>query len=393
MPIDARIPLGVQQFNLADILKNVEAIKGARQDREYRAHAMKREDSQDARDDAFRQAMGDYILSRGAGTPPIHGEPIVTPGDEPGAAPPPMPAGADMSQATPAPYYGGADPLAPLPGPPQGPQNGSLVASLAQAGAPGQPSSRDEAFRQMVLANPKEALAARKEQFAHLEDQMSMVARLAGSAYDQPSYERALQRASDLGLEVDHLPREFNQQMVSQVMNEALDAKDRLAAMRLDRKFEWDQADDMLDNDRADENLESLEGYRSGQLGNTRRGQDMTDRRGRRGQDMTDHRVREGKGPGGGPKTEGAVYADIMSRWTKGATPNAREREFVRAYEQRHAPRGRGRGRGRGGGGGSSGAASPPAQSGPVRVNTVAEARGLAPGTLFIAPDGKVRRR
>jgi hypothetical protein len=31
--------------------------------------------------------------------------------------------------------------------------------------------------------------------------------------------------------------------------------------------------------------------------------------------------------------------------------------------------------------------------SAPVRVNSVAEARALAPGTLFITPDGTVKRR
>lgn len=117
----------------------------------------------------------------------------------------------------------------------------------------------------------------------------------------------------------------------------AMNARDQLAAM--DRRDRTDAYRENIeaDNERADLNTRSLIEDRSARRDLTRRGQDMTDARGRRGQDMTDQRVRESN----------------ASR--------------------------AGRRRGR--------------RSSVVDVQTPEQARELAPGTLFRTPDGRVKVR
>jgi len=64
--------------------------------------------------------------------------------------------------------------------------------------------------------------------------------------------------------------------------------------------------------------------------------------------DLQRERPSSSKGDGK-PKSEAAIYADIMDRWRRGGAINNREREFVRSYEQRRTNRGRGSSRTRGG--------------------------------------------
>jgi hypothetical protein len=275
----------------------------------------------------------------------------------------------------------------------------SLVQQPTQPQAAPAMSPRDAAFQRMVAADPKEAILLRDSHLKSMDSQLDAIARLAGSAYDQPSYEAALQRASQMGLDVSSLPRQFDPRLANQVLNEALTAKDRLANERANLALEYKREDMLSDNARQDEGLQSLEDYRNAEISNARRGQDMRSADTRRGQNMTDQRVRQSAGfVGAGakaPGSEGAVYADIMHRWINGSTPNPRELAFVKSYEARHTPRGRGRGRMGGGGGGVAPnmGQQPPAQAAPVHVNSIAEARALPAGTLFIGPDGVTRRR
>jgi hypothetical protein len=44
------------------------------------------------------------------------------------------------------------------------------------------------------------------------------------------------------------------------------------------------------------------------------------------------------------PQSEGALYTDIMRRYTSGGTVNVREKEFVRSYEARNKSKGKGKG-------------------------------------------------
>ena len=71
------------------------------------------------------------------------------------------------------------------------------------------------------------------------------------------------------------------------------------------------------DNTRADDNQDSLEEYRQGSLINTRRGQDLTDKRGRRGQDIADKRGRRGQDIASGDRR----YVADRRPPTKGAAP------------------------------------------------------------------------
>jgi hypothetical protein len=170
-------------------------------------------------------------------------------------------------------------------------------------------SPRDQAFQRLAVADPQTAIRLRR-QISELDDDELKTSssineaglRIMGGVYDQASYEAAIRRGRELyrrfGLEdtaFDELPPQFSPEVVQQARMEAMEAKDQFAAVRADRKLEWEIEDDLLDNERADENLESIRGYREGQLSNTRRGQDLTDARGRRGQDLSSTDRRRGQ--------------------------------------------------------------------------------------------------
>lgn len=75
----------------------------------------------------------------------------------------------------------------------------------------------------------------------------------------------------------------------------ALDAKQQFAAMHAERKLEWDQTDDELDNARADRNTDSLITDRSGRRAETQRYHGEREAKTRRGQDMRDGTTRRGQ--------------------------------------------------------------------------------------------------
>ncbi len=166
----------------------------------------------------------------------------------------------------------------------------------------GPPSPADPAWERYVRADPSGAMKSllekqnlTKAQNEAMFTQMDMLGRLARGAVDQPSYEAAIQRAQSMGIDTSSLPAEFDPAAVNAVELQAMSAKEYLTEQRNDRKLEWGIEDDEFDNARDDRNVDSQVGYRQGQLGNTRRGQDLTDARGRRGQDLTDRRGRRGQ--------------------------------------------------------------------------------------------------
>ncbi len=71
----------------------------------------------------------------------------------------------------------------------------------------------------------------RDEQAARIKsalEQTEVIGRLAGSAVDQASYDRARMQAQALGLDVSGLPAQFNPQTVRGIQMQALDAKGQL---------------------------------------------------------------------------------------------------------------------------------------------------------------------
>lgn len=363
MAIDPRIALGVQPVNLTDILRDAEAYQAARQDRAVKQQLMERQAAEAQRASDYRAALSEYI----------------TAGNEP---PPAQPA-----PAAPASTEGEGGPVSLT----------SLVpgAFTTPASQPAPPSARESAFARMAATDPAAAIEARKAQFEHMEGQLDMISRLAGSAVDQTSYTNARNRAAALGLDVSSLPEQFSPAIVSQVLNEALSAKERLAAMRADRRLTWDIEDDEIDNARADENLDSLTAYREGSLSNVRRGQDLRSSDTRRGQDLTDRRGRRGQDIASGDRRRGqditdkrnrdkptspaGVVAPILAKEASGQPLTAGEQKVLDRFYKRR------------GGRGARAAAPPPpgATTAAVRIRPNEPVSQLADGRLAVVRDGK----
>jgi hypothetical protein len=161
-------------------------------------------------------------------------------------------------------------------------------------------SPRDAAFQRLARADPESALKVRQE-YAELDDQKLKNwnalneggLRILSGVYDQRSFDEAKLRARSLYERYGEdpevlagLPEQYSPEAVNAIRMEMMSAKDQFGTLRAERKLEWDIEDDEIDNERADRNLESLSEYRQGSLANVRRGQDLTDDRGRRGQHL-----------------------------------------------------------------------------------------------------------
>lgn len=299
----------------------------------------------------FRSAHTDYLLGGGSAAPNA-----LSP--SPTGAPPeqPAPANALLGMVAPGP----AAPAAPAP------QNGmpgiitgygggtfNLDGSVATPAAPGstEPASpsaidRTGAWRRMVRADPAGAQKIRGELAKMTTLEVDAVnatndqaLEILATVSDQSSYEVAKERARAMYQQygqdpslLDTLPADYSPDTIRSLRTQAMETKDLLAALRQDRKLEWDIEDDEIDNQRDDRNVDSQVGYREGQLANTRRGQDLTDTRGRRGQDIGSRDRQRGQDMGSRDRIRGQ---DTSS------TDRRRGQDL----------RGRGRGPGRGGGG------------------------------------------
>lgn len=73
-------------------------------------------------------------------------------------------------------------------------------------------------------------------------DQLGTIAQIAGSAVDQPSYDRALATAKGLGIDVSTLPPQFDPAKVNEMRLHALDAKSQLEEQHKQEQAELDEA-------------------------------------------------------------------------------------------------------------------------------------------------------
>lgn len=207
--------------------------------------------------------------------------------------------------------------VGPLPDPNLGAKGLPGAEAERQANASPMRGNPD-AWRQYVQFDPEGAIDFRstsqdwqKEQFEQVERMNDAWLQILSGVSDQASYDRAKNKAralfGSLGMRFDDydVPEQYDPAVVTQARMEATSTKDQLAAIRADRKLEWDMEDDRIDNERMDRNTDSLIDTRAGRLseyernnraraGLTQRGQDLTDERGRRGQDLTDKRARDG---------------------------------------------------------------------------------------------------
>jgi len=230
--------------------------------------------AQATREGDARSALSDWMLGQGAnGATPNALSGLRPMGISQASMPAQMPSG-------PVNALSGAPPSSPL-----------TVAPRSSLQEP--PTAGDPNWERYVHADPAGAMKTllsrhevTKAQNEALFTQMDLMARLARSAVDQPSYDAALQQARAAGLDTSSMPTEFDPARVNSIELQALSAKEHLSQQREDRKLDWNIEDDQIDNSRADRNVDSQVGYRQGQLANTRRGQNLTDARGRRGQDL-----------------------------------------------------------------------------------------------------------
>ncbi|WP_324748794.1 hypothetical protein SH591_08735 [Sphingomonas sp. LY54] len=232
----------------------------------------------------------------------------------------------------------------------QGPASpaGSVATPATQGAAAPPPRSafeRSSAWRRMVQADPAAAQQIRgnlakmtRLEVDAVDATNDQALEILATVTDQASYEAAKERARAMYQQygqdpslIDTLPGAYSPDTIRSLRTQAMETKDLLTALRHDRKLEWDIEDDEIDNQRDDRNVDSQVDYRQGQLANTRRGQDLTDTRGRRGQDIGSRDRQRGQDIGSRDRTRGQDQSSADRR---------RGQDL----------RGRGRGRGRGGG-------------------------------------------
>lgn len=183
-----------------------------------------------------------------------------------------------------------------------------------------------------------------KGQAVDLAAQMDIIGRLAGSATDEASYQQALSYGKALGYDVSRLPPNFTPEAVAQIQQQSMTARDAL-------KLKHDITDDEIDNARADKAMQLQHRDRT-------RGQDLSHEDRVRGQDVSADTTQRG---------QDISHEDRVRGQDIGSKDRQRGQDL------------RGKGKGKGGG--------------IPHVKSVAEARALPVGTMFIDPQGNVRRR
>jgi len=129
---------------------------------------------------------------------------------------------------------------------------------------------------QEVKAKTTKAQAeAEKEQLQTAIAKQAQIAQAAGAAVDQASWDRGLQIAQSLGVDISNVPRQFDPRVAEQIRNQAMTGAQQLEQY-------WKQ-----------KGFDQQEHFHQDDVATTRRGQDITAATARRGQDMVDARSRE----------------------------------------------------------------------------------------------------
>jgi hypothetical protein len=252
------------------------ALYDSNPDAAIRMETVGRERSKWQQDQTALAAQRAYITSRyGGGVAPIP-DALAHPGSGTPIGRPPTPG----PTPAPSPAVGTLDALAPIGGDiriaPSGVQNalapaGSMPATSARMNAPGPMSpGADPAWLAYAQADPKGAMEARKTETewqserlklnkAGLEEHQavnSAAIQLLNGVTDQASYDRARADSARLydqyGYEHPELPDEYHPELVNALRHRALEIKDDIAADLNERKQQWQQQDDRIDNARDD---------------------------------------------------------------------------------------------------------------------------------------------
>ena len=220
-PVDTRLPLLAaqgSQVNLADIFMNAQRVKSMQQDRERQAWDWQQKRDETQRKGETRMKLADLLLAQDSN----------------------------------------------MPGAPQGPQDGPVVATSHASDETGavQPDTTST-WRDYVRLDPEGAIDFRasttdwrKDQFEVASKLNEGVLQILGGVYDQQSYERGKNKARALygriGIPFEdlNLPDEYSPELVRSLQMEAMDTRHQLDTLRKERKTNWDIEDDQIDNDR-----------------------------------------------------------------------------------------------------------------------------------------------
>jgi hypothetical protein len=288
--------------------------------------------SERTRASEYRGALGDYMTGGGQQAPGAGQNALMGYG---------MPGGGAATNLAPPPQTARS-----VGSPGFAPPSGSSVATPGIGdNIPGNPpaasiGNRQDAMTRAMRANPEGFLTFQGKQLQVNEGQLKQLRtihdfgmQLLGGVHDQASYDAAKAQASQFyqqhGMQLPELPPQYAPEVIHDLQMQGMETDKQLQAIVRENRLNWDMEDDRLDNARADENADSLESYRRGQLSNTRRGQDM--------------RGNGGRGRGAGPKapSPNSVIGRIMDKQSRGETLTPAERQTLTEYR---APRGRGRG-------------------------------------------------
>ena len=173
--------------------------------------------------------------------------------------------------------------------------------------------------------NQRQRVQLTQDQFELLRDVNEETLRLLGGIEQVPPEQRqaawtaaigeARQLYGRIGVDLtDRLPEQYDPATYDRLMRAAMKTRDQFAIRTQERRLDWDIEDDQIDNARADRGMDSLIGYRRGQLENTRRGQDLTHQRGLRGQDLSSADRRRGQDLSSGDRRRGQDLRGSGSR-------------------------------------------------------------------------------
>jgi hypothetical protein len=250
------------------------ALYDSNPDAAVRMETVGRERAKWQQDQTALEAQRAYITSRyGGGAAPIP-DALAPPGSGTPIGRPPAPG----PTPGPSPAVGTLNALAPIGGDiriaPSGVQNAlgpasSLPPTSASMAGPMSPGA-DPAWLAYAQADPKGAMEARKTETewqserlklnkAGLEEHQavnSAAIQLLNGVTDQASYDRARADSARLydqyGYEHPELPDEYHPELVNALRHRALEIKDDIAADLNERKQDWQQKDDRIDNARDD---------------------------------------------------------------------------------------------------------------------------------------------
>ena len=242
----------VQPLKIGDLFKDREAIATSRQQQAARQIEMDNAQAKTVRTNDARKALSDLVLA--------------------GPAPKGVPAGSRPLSMIGRPD---AQPQAQAP-------SGDAMSSAWERYARADPGG--------AIDYSKHLASLDKSQFEMTQHLSNEGFKIIAGVHDQASYDQAKQRAVALygqyGMNLEHLnlPDQYTPELGRDLQMQAMNTHSQVEVAARQKKLEWDEEDDRLDNSRADRNTDSLITDRTSREARTGRNTDsmIADRAGRR---------------------------------------------------------------------------------------------------------------